>query len=210
MKTKTSRPSGAPTTMHAIGQATDSAILAEIVAHPGVTVAEVAEALGWSNGKVDGSVNRLMRKNQVKVKRFLKKGTVVKKIYPSGYSATQSNVVEVPREIFDNSLWGNCAFVYALSRSTIGVTPRENKELAAKALLKERANVEKAERKVWVALSGRFSDFYQLENSETSVSIIGQTVLVTVETTLPIGLQATQPEASGEVLLRSSPSSRRR
>jgi predicted transcriptional regulator len=54
------RLSGAPVVMHKKGRSTDAVVLEEIIKKPGIAIAEIAENLEWTNGKIDGSVNRLV------------------------------------------------------------------------------------------------------------------------------------------------------
>jgi len=180
--------------MHELGQATDSAVLREILANPGITVSSIAEAMGWSNGKVDGSINRLLRRKEVVVKHFLQRGALLKKVYPKEYLEKPRNMVEVPQEMIGKDLWKKNAFVYALSRSTIGVTPKENEEWSNRALISEVASLRKEPDGVVINLPDRLSNFYELENSETSLSTVGEMAMVTVESILPVRLPSTYPE----------------
>ncbi len=54
-----SQLTGAPIKMHKQGLSTDSATLKFVERRPGATIAEIAQDLQWTNGKVDGSVMRL-------------------------------------------------------------------------------------------------------------------------------------------------------
>lgn len=194
MKEKSNRLFGAPIAMRKRGEITDSIVLEEIMRKPGATISEVAEALGWSNGKVDGSVNRLLSRGKVSVKHFLQRGMLVKRVYPSEYPVKPHNVLEIPKKIVDYSQWKDTARVYALSRSIIGIAPKEVDEWESKSIFKDYANLQKNEGSIVFALPERFSDFYQLENSEISLSIVGNLVLATVESVLPVKLPPTYPE----------------
>jgi hypothetical protein len=169
-------------------------VLEKIMKKPGVTVSEIAESLGWSNGKVDGSVNRLLSKGKVLVKHYLQRGMLVKRVYPSEYPVKPRDTLEIPEKMVDRSLWRDVAVVYALSRSTIGIAPKEVEEWERKAFFKDCADIKREKENIIVALPGRFYDFYQLENSEMSLSIVGNFVLATVESVLPVTLPPTYPE----------------
>lgn len=185
--------SGAPITMRKLGKSTDATILKKIIGCPGITVSTIAEVLKWSNGRVDGSINRLILGDLVEVKHLLQRGMLVKKIYPKDYSAKPQNIVEIPKEMMDTPL-GKFMFVYALSRSTIGMSPEENEEWDGSALSREKVNISKEHNSISITLSERLSNFYQLENSEKSLSTVGNIAMVTVETVLPVRLPATYPE----------------
>jgi hypothetical protein len=194
MSEKSNQLFGAPIAMRKRGEVTDSAVLEEIMKKPGVTVSEIAETLGWSNGKVDGSVNRLLLRGKVFVKHYLQRGMLVKRVYPEKYPVKPRNIIEVPEKMIDRDLWKGSAVVYALSRSTMGIAPKEVEEWDRKALFKDCADIEKVKQNIIVTLPERFRDFYQLENSEMSLSTVGNFVLATVESLLPVRLPPTYPE----------------
>lgn len=187
--------SGAPLVMHKRGQKTDATILEEVKKRPGSTISEIANRLGWSNGRVDGSVNRLASNNKVSIKHCLKKSMLIKKVYPTQTPIKPHNIIEVSRENIEYDVWKDNAKIYALSRSTIGISPTEIDEWNKKALLKEEVPIQKKEEGITIELSEALSEFYQLENSDISSSIIGNSVLVTVESILPVELPAYYPEA---------------
>ena len=188
--------SGAPVVMHKKGRLTDVAVLEEITRKPGITIAEIAESLEWTNGKVDGSVNRLIVEGKASVKHNLKKGMLVKTVYPANFDTKHANLVQIPTELVNCDLWREKAFVYALSRSTIGIAPHEVGEWGAKAFSSEYVSVEKSPEAVTLKLPEKLAGFYQLENSEISLSAIGDLVFATVETVLPVKFTPTSVEKS--------------
>ncbi|MDI6847601.1 MAG: winged helix-turn-helix domain-containing protein [Candidatus Bathyarchaeia archaeon] len=194
MSEKSNRLFGAPITMRKKGEVTDSTVLEEIMRKPGVTVSEIAETLGWSNGKVDGSVKRLLLRGKVSVKHYLRRGMLVKRVYPEKYPVKPRNTIEVPEKMVESGLWKDSAVVYALSRSTMGIAPKEVEEWDKKAFFKDCIDVRKEKENIVFTLPERFYDFYQLENSEMSLSTVGNFVLATVESMLPVKLPATYPE----------------
>ena len=172
--------------MHKKGRSTDTAVLEEIIKKPGIAIAEIAENLEWTNGKIDGSVNRLVAEGKASVKHNLKRGMLVKTVYPAEFDKKQANLVQIPEEMVNCDLWREKAFVYALSRSTIGIAPHEVGEWGVKAFSAEYVSVEKRPEGVTLKLPERLAEFYQLENSEINLSAVGDLVLVTVETVLPV------------------------
>jgi len=188
------RTFGAPIAMHMRGELTDSIVLEEIIKKPGLTVSEIAGRLGWTNGKVDGSVNRLVLKEKASVKHCLKRGMLVKMVYPAEYSAKAPEFVEIPTEMVDYEVWQDSAIVYALSRSTIGISYKEIAEWEEKAFFKEYVSIEVSDENIALKLPDKFARFYQLENSDMSLSTIGNCVLVSVESILPVKLPPIYPE----------------
>jgi hypothetical protein len=194
--------SGAPIVMHKKGRLTDVAVLKEIMIKPGIAIAEIAENLEWTNGKVDGSVNRLIVEGKASVKHNLKKGMLVKTVYPVDFDKKQNNIVRIPTELVSCDLWREKAFVYALSRSTIGVAPHEVGEWGVKAFSVDCVSVEKRFEVVILKLPERLAGFYQLENSEISLSAVGDLVFITVETVLPVKFTAQSVEKSKYALVQ--------
>ena len=111
---------------------------------------------------------------------------LVKTVYPKNFEKRPINQIEIPREMVNFDLWREKAFVYALSRSTVGIADREIAEWNGKSLSKEVVPIKKTDDNIVLELPSHFSDFYQLANSETALSAIGNLVFVTVETILPV------------------------
>ena len=93
------RLSGAPIAMHKKGLSTDALVLEVILRNPGLTIAEIAEELEWTNGKVDGSVNRLTTEGKASIKRYTKRGMIVKKVYPINYDKKSTRQIEILKEM---------------------------------------------------------------------------------------------------------------
>lgn len=186
-------PKGAPEFMKRIGEETDSEILEEVKKRPGSTIREIAESLEWTNGKVDGSVNRLISKGKLKAQHCFRRGMLVKKIFPADYSG-RPEVVEIPRKMVDESLWKRSAYVYALSRTTIALSPSKREYWENLAVRKQEVLINRDGDNLIIELPEFFIDFYQLQNSETTLSAFGDSALLTVETTiLPVDLPPTFP-----------------
>lgn len=199
---KENRIFGAPITMHRQGELTDAIILEEIMRKPGITVSELAHSLGWTNGKVDGSVNRLASEGKISVKHCLKRGMLVKMTYLAELPRIPRNVIEIPKEMIDYDSWKEKAVVYSLSRSTVGIARREVEEWDDRALFKGSVSLKKNGESAIVELPEKLSNFYQLDNSDMSLSTIGDLVLVTIESVLPVRLPAEYPEESKYAVTR--------
>lgn len=188
------RLSGAPLVMHKKGQSTDAAVLEQIIKKPGITISEIAQNLACTNGKVDGSVNRLTAEGKAAIKHNLKKGMLIKAVYPTDFVKRPANQIEIPREMANLDLWREKAFVYALSRSTIGIAYQETEEWNGKAFSRETVPIRKSSESIVLKIPERLADFYQLSNSEISLSAIGGLIFVTVESILPVKVSANYSE----------------
>jgi len=102
----------------------------------------------------------------------------------------------------DDSLWKEEAYVYALSRSTIGVSPQDVEEWEKKSILKKKVPIFKKEESLIVKIPSPISEFYELENSEVSLSALDNLVLLTIEPILPAVLPSTYPEETAVKITR--------
>lgn len=185
---------GAPLAMRKRGETTDALVLREVELRLGSSVHDIAERLDWTNGRVDGSVNRLISQGKVRVRHVLRKGTLVKEVYPKEYVSKPHDVVDIPRNMIDDDLWNETVEVYALSRTTIAISPDKVEEWDRRAFRREHVSIRKSEKVLEIMLPNSISDFYQLDNSEMSLSTTGNLALVTVESTmLPVALPPTYP-----------------
>jgi hypothetical protein len=193
MRMKEKIPKGAPRFMKRKGEMTDARVFEEVKKRPESTIREIAESLGWTNGRVDASVNRLVTKGKLRAQHYFRRGVLVKKVFPQDYS-TVTGVIEIPKEMTDESLWEETAYVYALSRTTIGLSPNKRKDWEQLAVKKNMVPITKNVNDLVIRLPPFFIDFYQLENSETRLSTVGNSALVTVEPIiLPVELPQTFP-----------------
>lgn len=191
---KRSQVAGAPIVMRKRGEKTDALVLTEVEGRPGSTVHEIAERLNWTNGRVDGSINRLVSRGKVKVQHALRKGILVKKVYPTEYVLKPRNIVHIPRNMIDDDLWKETVEIYALSRTTIAIAPTKVEEWEKRAFRREQISIQKTDEALEIRLPSSISNFYQLENSEISLSTTSNLALVTVESTLlPVALPPTYP-----------------
>jgi len=186
-------PKGAPIVMRNKGKKTDSFILQKVLENPGLSVNEISGALGWTNGRVDGSVNRLLKQGTIRVRHCIRRGILVKKVYPAD-EVENPSLIKIPKEMIDGDLWKDTVCIYALSRSSIAISARKVEEWERKSFLKESVSIEKDEKELLVKLPDNLSDFYRLENSETSLSTNADFALVTVESTIvPVEIFGTFP-----------------
>ena len=186
--------SGAPIAMRNRGLETDDIVLRIIREKPGTTVHEIADYLGWTNGKVDGSINRLLKKGKVQVEHVIRRRALIKKVYPIEKKVRPSNVIEIPKEEIAANMWKDEVFLYSLSRSSVAISTTKFEEWEEKAFWKGTAVVEDENGKLLVKLPEKLSSFYRLENSEISLSTSEDFALVTVESTIvPVQLPPSYP-----------------
>lgn len=187
-------PKGAPMAMRREGRRTDAVVMERILTQPGSTVHDIANDFGWTNGRVDGSINRLFKDGKVRVQHCIRRGILVKKVYPTEEEARTPNMIEIPKEMIAYDIWKDRVRVYSLSRSSIAISATEIEEWEKKAFWKGDVPVEEHEKKLTIRLPDHLSDFYRLENSETSISTSDKFALVTVESTIvPVELPPTFP-----------------
>ncbi len=169
-----------------IGEATDNQLLKAIKENPGWTPYYLAQELEWQVGRVDGSLRRLQKQGKVYVKRVLKHGRVVKKIYPSEYQTKHPSAVEIPMRMLGNpAAWlQKEVVVYALSRSSIGLTPNPIESWEHKAWRKFNVRAERVGGIIQLRLPEEVVEFYGLWNSEIGLSTSGNEALLTVEATI--------------------------
>jgi len=188
------RVAGAPIAMKKRGRKTDALVLKIVQKKHELTIRDIAEELNWSNGRVDGCINRLVKAGKVKVEYTLRKGALIKKVSAINYHVKPRDLVAIPRNAIDERLWQKSVRVYALSRSTIGISPHEIEEWEKRALRKEKLTIEKNPKEFEVKLSDKLSEFYELGNSETSLSVADGLAMLTIESTvLPVALPPTYP-----------------
>ena len=186
-------PKGAPVVMRQRGEHTDNLVIHMILEKPGSTVHEIAENLGWTNGRVDGSVNRLLKEGRIRVQHCIRRGMLIKKVYPMEEEARTPNTIEIPKEMIAEDMWKDTVRVYSLSRSSIAISATKIEEWEKKAFWKRDIHARANEKKLIVRLPDHLSDFYRLENSETSLSTSDEFALVTVESIVPVDLPPTFP-----------------
>ena len=89
---------------------------------PGLSQYELTKKLKWNSGHVDGAIRRLVNQNLIVIKGFERNGRIVNLIYPK--DSKPADLIEVPINLLqlENGQWQDCAFVYALDSTTIGIT----------------------------------------------------------------------------------------
>jgi len=173
------------------GSMADRVVLDILRKEPGLSTYEMKKITGWSVGKVDGSLRRLARAGKLKLQYLSKEGRITKEAYLAELSTQRFGLVEIEQEmLLAPEKWGKEVFVYGLNRLTIGISPYRVKDWDSRALMISRIPVHKKEHKISIELPKQFVNFYLLENSRLSTSIIGNVALFTVEATIiPISVE---------------------
>jgi hypothetical protein len=186
--------SGAPIAMQNRGLETDDIVLQTIREKPGSAVHEIADYLAWTNGKVDGSINRLLKKGKVRVEHVIRRRALIKRVYPADKKVRPPNMIEIPKEEIAENMWKDEVFLYSLSRSSVAISATKFEEWEEKAFWKGTAAVKNENGKLLIELPEKLSSFYRLENSEISLSTSDDFALVTVESTIvPVQLSPSYP-----------------
>lgn len=167
-----------------IGKSTDKIILHLVEQNPGIVLTALAKELRWTKGKVQGSITRLERTDLIYSKLVLKQGKTVRRMYDKDYKEPELGVIEVPRQLINPERWGNTAYLYGSNRSTIAI---ESKAARADSPIKAEVPIKWKDGNMVIRLPEQFVNFYTLENSEYSISSIGEkgdNALVIIEATV--------------------------
>jgi len=147
---------------------------------PGLSKYELSRRTGWSMGKTDGAVNRLLAEGRVFIKEIERDGRQVKLAYPS--SLRPSSMITVPEEELrrGNPTWMGTAYFYALDSETLGISGVEFDAWEMIARFKGVGPVEYRGGQAVIELPDEFKGFYNLERKHFSVSFNANNILVTV------------------------------
>jgi DNA-binding Lrp family transcriptional regulator len=172
-----------------IGEASDKALLEKARQHAGLTIYELSKELGWTKGRVQGSVNRLLELNLIRKKKVVLNDRILTKIFPADYKEPETGIVEVEYNVIDPKLWKNHAFAFAgaMNRVLIKIVPEQlSSALTDKAFLVEKVPIEQKEDRITLKIPEKLRDFYILDNSILGVSTTdkGDAILVTIEGTI--------------------------
>jgi len=184
-----------------IGDATDAGIKEIIDKFPGLSLYEIQKIAGSSLGLVDGSIRRLEKNGIVRVRHVLRGGRSTKQVFSSAYLQTNLSQVKLDKEAFSNpDAWENTAYLYALNRSSIGVSPTREPEWESKAVFEARTEIKKDKRSIIFEIPAKFRDFYLWENSKMDISVIDELVLLNLITEIPI-VESNSKDESMEIRL---------
>lgn len=174
---------------------TDRALLDFLSRKPGaLSLYQLAQEIGWSIGRVQKSVERLTKKELVTYRRAFLGGRSLKLIVPTRMSSDlepltvlkkPSNVeVAIPADIVDSECWGENAFLYALDRTSLGISSREENRWHESSLFESEVSLRKEEDAFMVTMPEKVYRFYWLYMSdyEVSASPKGSKVIISIGT----------------------------
>lgn len=162
------------------GLESDKKLLDTITDHPGLSQYELTRKLKWNSGHVDGSIRRLFNENLITIKRLERNGRTVHLIYPK--DDKPSDLIEVLKKYlnFEYNQWRDCAYVYALDTTTIGIAGRDIPEWREYAAFTEVIPIRTEEEKILLYLPKKFSTFYQVNRKLKVASLSDNVLIVTV------------------------------
>jgi len=174
---------------------TDRVLLDFLSRKPGaLSLYQLAQEIGWSIGRVQKSVERLTKKGLVTYRRAFLGGRSLKLIVPTRMRSDlepstvlkkPSNVeVAVPADIVDGERWGEAAFLYALDRTSFGISSREEKKWHESSLFESEVSLRKEEDAFMAKIPKKVYRFYRLYMSdyEVSASPKGNKVFISIGT----------------------------
>ena len=170
-----------------LGYSTDLKVIQAIRENPGISMYNLGKTLNFAVGRIDGSIDRLQERGEVDVQYELRDGRISKGIYPKGFAGAANPEILIDANLLqDPRAWKDRAFVYALDRITLGICPSQLEEWDKKSLMKEEVELKRAENSIVVDIPARLLDFYIWNNSLAQLSVIGNQVLITLKTTIPV------------------------
>jgi hypothetical protein len=162
------------------GKKVNDELYASIERDPGLSKYELTKKTGWSTGKTDGAINRLLAEGRVFIKEIERDGRQVNLVYPS--HLRPSNIITVPEQELrkGNPTWLSKAYFYALDSETMGITGEEFDMWDRVARFKNVGPIEYSGGQAVIELPDDFKDFYNLKRKHFSVSLNANNILVTV------------------------------
>ncbi len=172
---------------------TDRALLDFLKKKPGaLSLYQLAQEIGWSIGRVQKSVERLLKKGLVTYRRAFLGGRSLKLIIPikMGADLQPSSIlrkpsdveIAIPADMVDGECWSENAFLYALDRTSLGISSRRERKWHESSLFEAKVPVRKEENAVIARIPEKVSRFYLLHMSsyEVSASPKGNKVIISV------------------------------
>ena len=160
---------------------TDSALLDFLKKKPGaLSLYQIAREIGWSIGRVQKSIDRLLKKGLVTYKRAFLGGRSLKLIIPAKMEADLQPVfvlrkpsdveIAVSTDMIEGELLQENAFLYALDRVSFGISSRHEKKWHESSLFEAKVPVRKEENAIVLKIPKRISRFYLLPMTSYEIS----------------------------------------
>jgi len=160
---------------------TDKALLDFLTKKPGASsLYQIAQEIGWSIGRVQKSIERLLKKGLVMYKRAFLGGRSLKLIIPAKVEANlrpsfvlrkpSDAEIAIPSDMIDSECWRENAFLYALDRMSFGISSRRESKWHESSLFEAKVPVRKEESAVVVKIPEKTSRFYLLYMTDYEIS----------------------------------------
>ena len=162
------------------GTKSEEFLLEIIRNYAGLSLYELAKKAKWTVGRVDGTVRRLLRAQEVFIKVIERNGRRVNLVYPE--SQKPSNILEVPTKLLEtsNPVWQKEAFIYALDHVNIGISSQEISEWNEVSCFKSKIPIERNNARARMRIPEKFVNFYHMNEKHRTVSVNGNNILITV------------------------------
>jgi hypothetical protein len=174
---------------------TDEALLSFIRERPGaLSLYQIAQEMDWSIGRVQKSVERLLKNGLISYTRAFLGGRSLKLIVPTktkekhgrqpavDLPKPSERIITVPTEFVSNSCWSDHAFLYALDRLTLGISADREKRWQESSLLETKVQLRREEKTTIVELPENIYHFYHLNMNDYDISTFAKEdkILLTV------------------------------
>ena len=174
---------------------TDEALLSFIRERPGaLSLYQIAQEMDWSIGRVQKSVERLLKNGLISYTRAFLGGRSLKLIVSTKTEEKQGQqpavdlptqlerTITVPAELVSNGCWSDHAFLYALDRLTLGISADREGRWQESSLLETKVQLRRGEKTTVVELPENIYRFYHLNINDYGISTFAKEdkILVTV------------------------------
>jgi len=162
----------------------DHMLLTTIRKEPGLSLYELGQVMRWSNGKVDGSLRRLLNERKIVINAIERNGRPVHLVYPK--RRLPYNMVEIPKSLLKlgNPTWKDAAFFYALDNLSFGITGRRFVDWERVSSFTEKVKLLNEKDRLVVTIPEKFVNFYRLSEKRLTKSIADNNVLLTINGTI--------------------------
>jgi len=159
-------------------------LLTTIRKEPGLSLYELGQVMRWSNGKVDGSLRRLLNERKIVINAIERNGRPVHLAYPK--QRLPYNIVEIPKSLLNlgNPTWKDVAFFYALDNLSLGITGKRFPDWERVSSFSGKAKLLNKKDRFVVTIPEKFANFYRLSEKHLTKSIADNNVLLTIDGTI--------------------------
>jgi len=160
---------------------TDNALLDFLRKKPGASsLYQIAQEIGWSIGRVQKSIDRLLKKGLVTYKRAFLGGRSLKLIIPTKIETNlqpmfvlrkPSDVeIAIPTDMVDSRYFQENAFLYALDRVSFGISACQERKWRESSLFETKVPIKREENAIVLRVPDKISRFYLLPMTSYEIS----------------------------------------